>query len=100
MGAGREPALATFWLLEAPDSLARQSRREPDGTGLGWFDTGGAAHVSKQPIGAYGDREFGREARAVYSTTFLAHIRFASTGSLDLRNTHPFEQDGRLFAHN
>ena len=26
---------ATFWLVEAPDSLAVQSRREPDGTGLG-----------------------------------------------------------------
>jgi predicted glutamine amidotransferase len=24
---------ATFWLLDAADSLAAQSRREPDGTG-------------------------------------------------------------------
>jgi glutamine amidotransferase len=100
MSAGSEPARAVFWLLDAPDSLATQSHREPDGTGLGWFDGDGAPHVSKQPIAAYGDAEFGREAREVCSRTFLAHIRFASTGSLDLRNTHPFEQDGRLFAHN
>jgi predicted glutamine amidotransferase len=100
MSAGNEPARATFWLLEAPDSLSAQSRREPDGTGLGWFDAHGAAHVSKQPIAAYGDAEFGREARRLSSRTFLAHIRFASTGALDLRNTHPFEQHGRLFAHN
>ncbi|EUA50566.1 glutamine amidotransferase domain protein [Mycobacterium xenopi 3993] len=26
---------ATFWLLDAPDNLAAQSRRNPDGTGLG-----------------------------------------------------------------
>jgi predicted glutamine amidotransferase len=100
MSAGREPTRATFWLLDAPDSLATQSHREPDGTGLGWFDGEGAPHVSKQPIAAYGDAEFGREARDVCSRTFLAHIRFASTGALDLRNTHPFEQHGRLFAHN
>jgi predicted glutamine amidotransferase len=36
----------------------------------------------------------------VASSTFVAHIRFASTGALELRNTHPFEQRGRLFAHN
>ncbi len=100
MSAGRAPARATFWLLDAPDSLSAQSHREPDGTGLGRFDEHGAPHVSKQPQAAYGDRQFAREAREVSSRTFLAHIRFASTGALDLRNTHPFEQDGRLFAHN
>jgi predicted glutamine amidotransferase len=100
MSAGSEPARATFWLLDAPDSLSVQSHREPDGTGLGWFDERGAPHVSKQAHAAYGDRRFAREAREVSSTTVIAHIRFASTGALELRNTHPFEQDGRLFAHN
>lgn len=100
MSAGGEPARATFWLLDAPDSLSTQSHREPDGTGLGWFDAQGAPHVSKQAHAAYADRRFAREAREVCSRTFLAHIRFASTGALDLHNTHPFEQHGRLFAHN
>ncbi len=100
MSAGDRRAKATFWLLGASDSLAAQSHREPDGTGLGWFDQRGAPHVRKQPIAAYGDVEFGHEAREVSSSVFLAHIRFASTGALDLRNTHPFEQQGRLFAHN
>lgn len=35
MSGGDRRMRATFWLLEAPDSLARQSRREPDGTGVG-----------------------------------------------------------------
>jgi predicted glutamine amidotransferase len=100
MSAGSEPATATFWLLDAPDSLSQQSHREPDGTGLGWFDDRGAPHVSKQPLAAYEDRRFAREAREVRSRTFVAHVRFASTGGLDVRNTHPFEQRGRLFAHN
>ncbi|MGW7524117.1 class II glutamine amidotransferase [Streptomyces sp. NPDC054783] len=91
---------ATFWLLDAPDSLSVQSRREPDGTGLGFFDADGTPEVHKAPIAAYEDRAFAREAREVESATFLAHIRYASTGGLDVRNTHPFDQDRRLFAHN
>jgi predicted glutamine amidotransferase len=100
MSAGARRARATFWLLGAPDSLATQSRREPDGTGLGWFDEHGRPQLRKQPIAAYGDADFAREAKEVCSSTFVAHIRFASTGSLQARNTHPFEQQGRLFAHN
>ncbi len=100
MSAGPERAKATFWLLDAPDSLSAQSHREPDGTGLGWFDEHGRPALSKQPLAAYGDRDFATRAREVSSHTFIAHIRFASTGGLELRNTHPFEQAGRLFAHN
>ncbi|MER7131104.1 class II glutamine amidotransferase [Streptosporangium saharense] len=91
---------ATFWLLDAPDSLSVQGHRDPDGTGLGYFEEDGTPQVHKAPIAAYADRSFAEEARDVRSTTFVAHIRFASTGGLDVRNTHPFEQDGRLFAHN
>ncbi|HEX3977372.1 MAG TPA: class II glutamine amidotransferase [Solirubrobacteraceae bacterium] len=100
MSGGREPVHATFWLLEAPDSLSEQSRREPDGTGLGYFDGDGRPVVSKQAVAAFKDREFAREAKAVSSRCFVAHVRYASTGGLSERNTHPFEQDGRLFAHN
>lgn len=91
---------ATFWLLEAPDSLSVQSRREPDGTGLGTFDAGGHPQVDKWPIAAYEDRAFAQEAQEVESASFVAHIRFASTGAVEPKNTHPFEQEGRLFAHN
>lgn len=100
MNAGGRAVAATFWLLEAPDSLAVQSRREPDGTGLGWFGSDGVPRVDKQPLAAFRDAAFAREARERLSSTFLAHIRFASTGGLVMANTHPFEQAGRLFAHN
>src|SRR6201986_1833767 len=100
MSGGREPVHATFWLLEAPDSLSDQSHREADGTGLGYYDDGGRPVVSKQALAAFRDRDFAREAKEVVSRTFVAHVRYASTGGLSERNTHPFEQDGRLFAHN
>ncbi|MGY3564498.1 class II glutamine amidotransferase [Sinomonas sp. RB5] len=98
--AGRSPVAATFWLLDAPDSLKVQSLREPDGTGIGTFTRHGRPRVDKQPIAAWEDRAFAREARRLESTTFLAHVRYASLGAHTYVNTHPFEQDGRLFAHN
>jgi predicted glutamine amidotransferase len=100
MSGGNEPVRSTFWLLEAPDSLAQQSRREPDGTGLGWFDADGTPEISKQPLAAYEDHKFAQEAKEVESRTFVAHVRYASTGGLTTENTHPFELDSRLFAHN
>jgi len=100
MSGGARPLSAEFWLLDAPDSLTAQSHRNPDGTGLGIFDPKGHAVVHKAPISAFNDADFEREARRESSRTFLAHIRFASTGALTLANTHPFEQEGRLLAHN
>ena len=100
MSGGPERVRATFWLLEAPDSLAQQSRREPDGTGLGTFADDGSPLISKQPLAAYEDQRFALEAREVQSHTFVAHIRYASTGEISPQNTHPFEQAERLFAHN
>ncbi|WP_062431714.1 class II glutamine amidotransferase [Herbidospora daliensis] len=90
---------ATFWLLEAPDSLTAQSHRDPDGAGLGFYDHG-EAHTHKAPIAAYADRRFAHEAKEECSATFIAHVRYASTGGLERKNTHPFKQDNRLFAHN
>jgi glutamine amidotransferase len=91
---------ATFWLLDAPDSLTAQSRRNPDGTGLGFFAADGAAELHRCPLAAYEDQTFAQEARTATSRTFIAHVRYASTGAVAPENTHPFEQRGRLFAHN
>ena len=100
MNGGRERIRATFWLLEAPDSLAQQSRRDPDGTGLGYFDEDGQPVVLKQPLAAYEDQKFAQEAKEVSARTFIAHVRYASGSPVTIRNTHPFVLDGRLFAHN
>lgn len=98
--AGRSVVGATFWLLDAPDNLAAQSTRNPDGTGLGVFGGDGKPVLSKQPIAAWEDTAFACEAHDMTGTTFIAHVRYASTGALEVRNTHPFLQDNRIFAHN
>lgn len=98
--SGTDAVTATFWLLNASDSLAEQSQRNPDGTGLGVFDEHHQPRLHKQPIAAWQDADFATEAHELTGTTFVAHVRYATTGSLDIRNTHPFLQDGRIFAHN
>lgn len=98
--ADKRVVTATFWLLEAPDNLAEQSRHNPDGTGLGVFEAGGTPVLYKQPMAAWQDREFATEAHELTSTTFIAHVRYSSGSALELRNTHPFLQDDRIFAHN
>lgn len=100
LSAGALPIRATFWLLEAPDSLAQQSRRNPDGTGIGYYDPLDDPVVVKQPLAAYEDEQFAQEAREIRSRNVVAHVRYASGTPLTLRNTHPFVQAGRLFAHN
>src|SRR5207302_2841094 len=100
MSGGRERVRATFWLLEAPDSLAQQSRRDPDGTGVGYYAEDGTPVIAKQPLAAYEDQQFAQEAKEICSRTFVAHVRYASRSPVTFKNTHPFEQDRRLFAHN
>jgi predicted glutamine amidotransferase len=56
--------------------------------------------VHKDPIAAWEDAEFATEAHDLTGTTFIAHVRYATTGSHETVNTHPFLQDGRIFAHN
>lgn len=100
MTTGGPRVHATFWLLDAPESLEFQSRRMPDGTGLGWFSLGEEPVRDRAPVAAYRDADFNAEARNVVSHTFVSHVRYASTGAPDVHNSHPFVMDDRLFAHN
>ena len=98
--AGENRVGATFWLLDAPDSLEVQSHRNVDGAGLGYFGPDGAVVLDKQPEPAFRDQEFQRAARQAESTTFVAHVRWATAGGRTERNTHPFGMKGRVMAHN
>jgi glutamine amidotransferase len=98
--AGREPISASFWLLDAPDSLEVQSRRNADGSGIGFFDLSGTPVLDKQPEAAFQDEEFTREAKQARSPVFVAHVRWATAGGRTVQNTHPFAMQGRIMAHN
>jgi predicted glutamine amidotransferase len=98
--AGTERVDATFWLLDAPDSVKVQSHRNADGSGIGYFDPAGRPVLDKQPEPAFGDIDFLRVAAQAVSATFVAHVRLATAGGRTIANTHPFAMQGRIMAHN
>jgi predicted glutamine amidotransferase len=98
--AGAAPIDAEFWLLDAPDNLEEQSRRNSDGFGIGTYSPDGVPIIDKAPRPAWQDTDFATAAHRLRGRTFVAHVRKASTGRPSMRNTHPFVQDSRLFAHN
>src|SRR5215471_19091152 len=98
--AGTARVRATFWLLDAPDSLEVQSLRNADGSGIGYFDATGAPVIDKEPEPAFADEHFIHEAKEAESATFVAHVRLASSGGRTTANTHPFTMRGRIMAHN
>jgi glutamine amidotransferase len=100
LSAGERRVRATFWLLDAPDSLDRQSHQNPDGCGVAGFDPAGNPDIYKAPVAAWDDPDFDAAARDLISTTFVGHVRHASTGGRTYANTHPFTYDGVVFAHN
>jgi predicted glutamine amidotransferase len=98
--AGTARVRAAFWLLDAPDSLEVQSRRNVDGSGIGFFDADGTPVLDKQPEPAFRDEEFTHAAKHAESSAFVAHVRWATAGGRTVLNTHPFAMNGRVMAHN
>jgi predicted glutamine amidotransferase len=98
--AGRRDVRAEFWLLEAPTSLAVQSEANADGFGIAALSADDALLLIRNPVQASADRLYRGVARGAEACQFLVHLRYANTGVTSLSNTHPFLQDGRVFAHN
>jgi predicted glutamine amidotransferase len=88
-------------LKEAPRSLARLSREHPDGWGIAIFERTRASWlVHKGTERAYEDTRFHEIAAGTEGHMLVAHIRQKTVGPTRLENTHPFQRDGWLFAHN
>lgn len=100
LNAGHNRVHVKYWLADAPDSIALQSQRNPDGTGVGWFDPDGRAQLRRDPNAAGRSEVFAREAGALDANTVVTHIRYATTGARTEANCHPFLVGGRLMAHN
>ncbi len=100
VNAGTREVRATYWLLDAPDSILAESHRNPDGSGIGWFGADDTAHIDKAPRSAFTDASFSAEAGSVRARTLITHIRAATAGHDSLVNTHPFLVDGLIVAHN
>lgn len=92
-------------LIEAQNSLMRQSRRDgrglgnPDGWGLGTVRDG-TLRCEREVGPAYESEEYRRDAARIDASTVLAHVRRATVGEPREENTHPFRREGSMLAHN
>ena len=92
-------------LVEAQNSLVRQSRRDergldnPDGWGMGLVRDG-EIRCERQVEPAYESESFRRDAAKARVTAALAHVRRATVGEPRIENTHPFRRGDFLLAHN
>ena len=86
-------------LVHAENALAVQSEKHPDGWGVAYY-LARAPHVLKGATAAMDDHIFARVSGVVASETVLAHIRQATTGDINILNSHPFQFGSWGFAHN
>lgn len=98
--AGDRDVAADFWLLDAPDSIARQSEINADGYGLAALTSKHGLILMRAPVEAASNEAYQAVAHRLVAAEMIVHLRYANTGDTALVNTHPFAQDGRLFAHN
>lgn len=95
-----KPVSAEFSLLRSKNSLAAQSKIHDDGWGIAYFEDGKPI-VKKEAIPAYESCKYSDLAVSATSKIFIAHVRWASSGSVAQRNSHPFTYADRwVFAHN
>ena len=92
----------TLCLTEAPRCLARLSHEHPDGWGVAIHDgrDSGRWQLAKSTQRADDDHEFKAIATRARGHVLVAHVRQKTIGEARLENTHPFERDGWVFAHN
>lgn len=95
-----EPTEFGLVLREAPRCLATLSREHPDGWGIAVFSDATAWDLARGTDRAADDGRFHEIATRSRGNVLVAHVRQKTVGPTRIENTHPFEKDGWVFAHN
>jgi predicted glutamine amidotransferase len=99
------PLRAEWDLVDAPNSLLAQSRRDlagfehADGWGIAAYDCEDL-RLERRASAAHDGHHFRAAAGRVEATTVLAHVRRATVGPVGLVNTHPFVHGRFALVHN
>jgi len=94
------PAAVHPALVTEKNSLLIQSREHKDGWGIAAYGAEPVPLVAHGVGPAHSDPDFERVSSRVSSHTVVAHIRLASVGAVELRNSHPFHHGRWSFGHN
>ncbi|HYI02504.1 class II glutamine amidotransferase [Hyalangium sp.] len=94
------PAAVHPALVTERNSLVIQSREHKDGWGIAAYGVESQPKVAHGVGPAHSDPDFHRVSSLVSSHTVVAHVRLASVGAVELRNSHPFLYGHWSFVHN
>jgi len=92
-------------LVEAQNSLIQQSVKDergsanPHGWGIG-YTFGNSVSQKRQVQPASESKAFRKHAINTRAPSVIAHVRRATVGKPELNNTHPFQHEQSLLAHN
>ncbi|ADO72507.1 class II glutamine amidotransferase [Stigmatella aurantiaca] len=87
-------------LVTEKNSLVIQSREHKDGWGIAAYGAEALPRVAHGVGAAHSDPDFHRVSSLVSSHTVVAHVRLASVGAVEMRNSHPFLHGRWSFVHN
>jgi glutamine amidotransferase len=94
------PAAVHPALVTEKNSLVIQSREHKDGWGIAAYGIDPRPRVAHGVGPAHSDPDFHRVSSLVSSHTVVAHVRLASVGAVEMRNSHPFLYGPWSFVHN
>jgi predicted glutamine amidotransferase len=94
------PAAVHPALVTEKNSLVIQSREHKDGWGIAAYGVEPRPNVAHGVGPAHSDPDFHRVSSQVSAHTVVAHVRLASVGAVELRNSHPFLYGRWSFVHN
>ncbi len=94
------PAAVHPSLVTEKNSLVIQSKEHKDGWGIAAYGVEPHPSVAHGVGPAHSDPDFHRVSSLVSSHTVVAHVRLASVGAVELRNSHPFLYGRWSFVHN
>lgn len=88
----------TFSLLLAPNSLRKQAKSNSHGWGIAAFTR--KWDLWKEAYSAGESREFEKRSHEANGKIIISHVRRVTVGKKMTENTHPFQQNGWVLAHN
>src|SRR2546430_14298010 len=86
----RDRGRVSHELFHGANALRVQSRENPDGWGVGWYEDG-TPRVVTSLTPAHGGADFEKLSQFVSAQTGVAHVRTASVGRAAVANTHPIQ---------
>ncbi len=87
-------------LRDAPKSLRALSPQHADGWGLAVYGAAQGWELYKGLDAAHADPRYTQLTGCIQGSTVIGHIRQKTVGDTSTDNTHPFESEGWVFAHN